>query len=1112
MLSRLCRVAVLCLIGLAGPAVAQGDTLWEIGKADGTGAEFALAPAGLEQFRDDGFYVVGLSDPARDWPYAQPGPADRWGQTREHTYIILFDLERIPAAGECALYVNLADTHATRSPALDVQVNDNSFKRPTKRGGGDASIHGDLSAAQPQEVKFTFPASLLKMGENRIAITSKLGSWMIYDAIRLETPAGAALSHAPGSPVRLGETDSPPVLLRDGAGTVQPLRMTLRYTGDPAEVTVQADGGPARTVTLVPGLQTVEAVVPPVREAAAVTLTLRKGDTVLGQVNAAAKPVRPWKVFLLHHTHLDIGYTHHQSEVERLQWQHLDLALDLIAKTADYPPEARFSWLPEGLWAVDSYLKQASPEKRAAFKQAVRNGDIGLDALYGNQLTALCRPEELLELTGCARRLAAEIGTPLESAMISDVPGYTWGTVTALSQSGVKFFSIGPNRGHRIGYTLSEWGDKPFYWVSPSGKERVLCWIHGQGYSWFHTGLNYKEIERTANEAQIFGYLEELDEAKFPYNTIIIRYNIGSDNGPPDPGLPDFVKQWNERYAYPRMAIATAAEAFKDFEAQYGAVIPEVRGDFTPYWEDGAASSAAETIQNRAAAERLVQAQAVWALLGTPAYPAAAFQAAWREAILYDEHTWGAYNSISDPECDFALQQWATKQSFAVNAEKQSRDLLEQAAAPARAASGEIAAVLVLNTNNWPRTDLVTLPADWQLKGGRVVDAAGNAVPSQRLTTGELAFLASDLPPLSSAVYRIEPGEPAAEGKAFADGRRLTNGVVSIALDANTGTIHSLTREGVPGDLSDGRELNQYLYVTGRKPEAPQPSGTPMIHEKEIGPLVASLLLTSDAPGCRGLTRELRMITGLDRVEIIDTLDKEKVFEQEAVHIAFPFNVPDGRVRMDLPFAVVEPDSGQLPGSCKNYFTVQRFVDVANDTLGVTWATPDAPLIEIGAITCDPTSVGWLTETKQPLSTIYAYVMNNYWETNYKAEQHGPTTFRFMLRPHGAYDAAAAHRFGVECSQPLVAVPAGADAAPKSLLAGWAFGDAVVQCVKPADDGQGLVVRLYNPTDQPQAVSFPAEAAVIKSDLNETRGEPVTGALALVPWDLMTVRTEVGAS
>ena len=92
--------------------------------------------------------------------------------------------------------------------------------------------------------------------------------------------------------------------------------------------------------------------------------------------------------------------------MERLQWRNIDKALELCAKTADYPPEARFKWNVEVLWAVDSYLRQAPPEKQQQLIDAIRAGQIELDALYGNELTGLCRPEELLRLMerGIGRR------------------------------------------------------------------------------------------------------------------------------------------------------------------------------------------------------------------------------------------------------------------------------------------------------------------------------------------------------------------------------------------------------------------------------------------------------------------------------------------------------------------------------------------------------------------------------------------------------------------------------------------------------------------------------------------------------------------------------------
>ena len=41
-------------------------------------------------------------------------------------------------------------------------------------------------------------------------------------------------------------------------------------------------------------------------------------------------------------------------------------------------------------------------------------------------------------------------------------------------------------------------------------------------------------------------------------------------------------------------------------------------------------------------------------------------------------------------------------------------------------------------------------------------------------------------------------------------------------------------------------------------------------------------------------------------------------------------------------------DRDQIPGVCRDYFTVQQWVDFSNDALGVTIATPDNPLVQLG--------------------------------------------------------------------------------------------------------------------------------------------------------------------
>ena len=233
------------------------------------------------------------------------------------------------------------------------------------------------------------------------------------------------------------------------------------------------------------GSQSVDLSLPAVEADKAVKVEVEAGGHAVASREVTLKPVRKMQIFLLPHSHNDIGYTELQAEVEKKQNSNIETGLRLAKATADYPEGSRFKWNVEVLWCVDNYLRAATPEKRAAFMAAVKSGQVGLDAFYCNILAGLCRPEELLNLMRYATQLSAECGVPIESAMISDVPGYTWGTVSAMAQAGVKYFSFAPNYFDRMGGTMKEWQNKPFWWKGPDGRQpRALLVPHHAATRW----------------------------------------------------------------------------------------------------------------------------------------------------------------------------------------------------------------------------------------------------------------------------------------------------------------------------------------------------------------------------------------------------------------------------------------------------------------------------------------------------------------------------------------------------------------------------------------------------------------------------------------------------
>jgi hypothetical protein len=280
--------------------------------------------------------------------------------------------------------------------------------------------------------------------------------------------------------------------------------------------------------------------------------------------------------------------------------------------------------------------------------------------------------------------------------------------------------------------------------------------------------------------------------------------------------------------------------------------------------------------------------------------------------------------------------------------------------------------------------------------------------------------------------------------------------------------------------------------------------------------LTASLGIFSRGPGVKQLITIVRVIDGIDRVDVINLLDKEKVLDKESIHLGFPFQVPGGTMRVDIPWGVIRPETDQLPGACKNYLTVGRWVDVSNDQFGVTWTTLDAPLIEVGGIHMDvpdPFSPASWLQRLEPTQTFYSYVMNNYWETNYKASQEGMTRFRYSIRPHLQYDQAEATRFATQCSQPLIARPADRDSQVATSRLQVSGDGVLVTSLKPSDDGKALMVRLFNAGSQPttSAITWPAPAPVqvTLSSPREEVGPPLVGPVPLPPLGIVTVRAEL---
>jgi len=236
---------------------------------------------------------------------------------------------------------------------------------------------------------------------------------------------------------------------------------------------------------------------------------------------------------------------------------------------------------------------------------------------------------------------------------------------------------------------------------------------------------------------------------------------------------------------------------------------------------------------------------------------------------------------------------------------------------------------------------------------------------------------------------------------------------------------------------------------------------------------------------------------------------------KDGVHFGYGFRVPQGKIRMETPWAVVRPNEDQLPGACRNWYTVQRWVDISNDKTGITWTPVDAPLMEIGGMTANllgPVEFHeWMTNAPDS-QTIYSWAQNNHWHTNYKIDQPGVTAFEYILRPHaGGYSAAQSARLGIETTRPLIVSPAGGESVGS--LFSIDSDDVLVESVKRSSDGKATIIRLFGVAgrEQPVRLKWASDvepASVWLTDLTERPLKEIGGSVNMPAYGVVHLRAE----
>ena len=883
-------------------------------------------------------------------------------------------------------------------------------------------------------------------------------------------------------------------------------------------------------------------------------------------------------LYLVHHSHTDIGYTHDQPIVFDLHERFISEALSLAERYADSERDGAFRWTVENTYVLNRWLQHATPAEIDRFIAMERAGRIEVTGMFAN-LTPLLDVDELIESLQLVGRLRRDYGFTITSAMNCDVNGENWPLVDLLLDAGIEGFTMAINT-HFGGAPLDR--PDPFRWQGPSGRTILAYsgWPYDQGWR-FGIGRSAEDFEHVwwPRVAQ------RLDAIDYPLPVVMVQsYHPFGDNGSAFAGFVQWIDAWNAQGKAPHIQLATPRQWWAAVKL-HADRLPTYRGDWTDFWNFGCASSAREQTINRQSRVRLRTADAL-AMAGASSEGRGAAadpwlararsryrQEAWESLIFWDEHTWGADIAVSRPDDDDTASQWQHKAHFAYQARSLSlllqRDALAALARQvARTAADDL---LLVNPLPWPRT-LTGDVTNWVLTprgvpedstaGRHFQDRAPHVRREQLANAAGIDFLAerTSLPPTVAPAfgYVVVPRRTLRTytlADNMSEDATIENAHHRITFDLETGGVTSwldkrLQHEWV--DATAGHRLNTFVHeevadhdhpwprhrlfqmkwdseqverARGWKPGWRAQRRTPtkvVAHNVFRLPAGIEVMQVLEAPGIEGvLVQSMFLPDYAAWVEFRAHWRMTTTTHPEATYLLYPFNLPGATPRLDLGGQAMTPGLDQIPGVCYDYFTVQNWVDFNDGQRGVIIATPDNPMVQLGDFHFGHNQSSF--ELKRAL--LLGWVTNTYWETNFRAQQPGVVTARYRVQPYaGAFDEAAAHRFGLDAAHDTLLLQHLGEPTPATPLP--ASGSLLTLPQPPVltlhlqtTDDNDILVRLHNASDLQQGATLGSAlltiAAAQQCDLfGQPQGAlPVTqGAVRvdLAPRQTVTLRCRLG--
>jgi hypothetical protein len=509
--------------------------------------------------------------------------------------------------------------------------------------------------------------------------------------------------------------------------------------------------------------------------------------------------------------------------------------------------------------------------------------------------------------------------------------------------------------------------------------------------------------------------------------------------------------------------MTTVGDAMERMEKIMGASAPEFSGEWTDWWANGTASAPREVAASRAAKRFLDAVESpLWEPLTENGRHT--MDTLYRELCLFDEHTWGSSLSVAQPYSLDTQGQFNEKAGLAFRPMARAEWLLSQQvrsklansgeglflANPTRAAySGWVRMIATCLRDRYQSVENPKTGARMQLHFEPGIQPWGRPQKPEDLSREDIAATFPDNAPNQAAKFWVENLEantvqslrlstqPAGQEKTAPDRRP------EIKTDAQgwpaeaiwPGMKKPLFLEGL-GHLSavkvKGFAPRHILAdIRGQRGEAREKmrleklESVPAEAEKKaaVQESAHTVVYTQPLrhPRLQWATRVLEIWKREPRARLTLRLNRLSSADPEIFYLAFP--LPTGGTLPQLsnggqPFT---PFTDQIPGTCRDYFAVDGWADYAAAEGHWLWVSRDAPLIAFGA---HPT-LALRQSPPRDVHCLMAMLFNNFWYTNFVADEHGIMEFQFDLVWRDKLESSPSDLAGALASDPIMLINPG---------------------------------------------------------------------------------------